>query len=144
MEEVMKSTSQWAATLALALGTAACGSNGSFTAPTAEMSGSFALSGRVVEATGPHPSANGPGDQFDRPSPGTRVEVSGEAYVRSTFTDSDGRYVIDGLTAGWFRISVQKPGYQTASTEIELLNAQQMDFRLSEIDRTRTRPAREY
>ncbi|HUP43242.1 MAG TPA: carboxypeptidase regulatory-like domain-containing protein, partial [Thermoanaerobaculia bacterium] len=78
------------------------------------------LSGRVTDATGP--------------VPGATVEAVSTAtgYRQSATADEDGRYVLTGLPAGVYTLTVTAEAFATQSRRVQILVAQDVtaDFRL--------------
>jgi hypothetical protein len=113
----------------LVLSSVGCGSEGSITAPPlppVELSGSQELFGQVMEE-----SLRG-----DRPSRFAQVRAVGEGIARSAVTDANGDYILEGLPAGRVRVVVQKPGYVTEDTAIDLQDQHELNFRLRRAKRS--------
>ncbi len=111
-----------AATLAVALVTAACGSETSILHPTPDPgpenpvpAATFTLSGVIFEAT----------DSGDVPLEGVSVENSETHEV--TVTDANGSYQVAGIPAGMARISLSKTGYEPQLKEVWLGGDAQLD-----------------
>lgn len=131
----MKRKWDWVAAVALVLGSVACGSDSSLTAPPLELSGSHELSGQVMEEF----------NLGDRPSDLAQVQVIGGGIVRSAVTNANGGYILEGLPGGRFRVVVQKPGYVTEHAEIDLQDQQELNFHLMLAEqRPRHRDPREH
>ena len=59
------------------------------------------------------------------------VEVTGGVDARrKATTDADGRFTLPGLRAGTFNVAISRPGFQTASTKVELKSNRTITHRL--------------
>jgi len=59
-------------------------------------------------------------DKVSAPSPGAIIELDDGATSRYTQSDSDGRFIFDGLKAGDYRLSLLAPGYPRAPRTVIL------------------------
>jgi hypothetical protein len=90
-------------------------------APSPPAANTFGLSGSVTEST-----ADGV-----RPVEGATIGVEDDFgnYV-SASTGTDGRYTVQGLSAGTWQLSVSKEGYDTMIMTIELTGEMALDVEI--------------
>lgn len=68
-------------------------------------------------------------DTAGRGLPGARITLASEdRALRTTVTDSIGRYRLDGLTPGRYRIEASMAGFEAKLTETTLLSGQDVDW----------------
>src|SRR5262249_25780641 len=101
-------------------------------APVVTPGASYVLTGTVSTNT----------DAGTRPLDDVSIELSNGTVGRSAVSDQDGRFEIDGLSAGTWTISLSKDGYATRSQAVDIAGNTIVDFALSSSDQppSPTRP----
>jgi TonB family protein len=61
----------------------------------------------------------------------TLSDRAGEQGARQTTTDGQGRYQFSGLVPGPYRLEVTRPGFRTATSEVQVAGDAEQNFRLA-------------